>query len=679
MVWLTCFAAAEPIVTTNAHGQYSIGRYLSILEDKSGKLEIHNVASPEFSKLFKKSDAENPSYGLTKSAYWIRFDLDTRRTHQHEWLLELSYPVIDEVILFKKQNDGSFKKRVSGDMHAFKTREIKHRNIVFVLPSDTSSIQTYYLRLTTSGSMQIPLTLWDKDIFTAKDHEEQLAFGLYYGIVFVMIVYNIFVFFFIGDKSYLFYSLYLLVFTLFLMAVNGLSFEYLWPQSPWWANKSLTFFAFAFLAMSLLFTREFLATEKLLPKADRFIKIQIWLGVLIAAFSFLISYAILVRMAIVLVFPLVFTILYTAVRSLKKGYRPARYYISAWSVFMGGLVIFVFKTLGILPNNMFTQYGVQIGSTLEVLLLAVALADRISILKKEKEKAEKEAVNAEIYRLKNVEIAQALEKVQILNEQLTESKTHLTEANQYLTELNDEKNEFLGIAAHDLKNPLASIILSTELITHYYDKFSKEAVIDKVKTIEMTAARMRDIVTNLLDVNAIESGKIHMSPENINLTEFVQKICFDYTERAQAKNIELQFQPQVGDIAIFADKQAVGEILDNLVSNALKYSPCGKSVFVKVLKKNVQTALIEVRDEGPGLNEEDQKKLFKKFARLSPTPTGGETSTGLGLSIVKKLCEAIGAQVWCESREGAGAAFFVEIPLAYAQSTPAQTSQTGAF
>lgn len=247
--------------------------------------------------------------------------------------------------------------------------------------------------------------------------------------------------------------------------------------------------------------------------------------------------------------------------------------------------------------------------------------------------------------------------------QLLESQNErLINVNQNLVELNNEKNEFLGIVAHDLKNPLASILLGIEMLQRYQDRMTADQQHKKYGDMISTTRRMQAIITNLLDVNAIDTGKVTLTPVKFNFTDAVHAVVEDYKDRAKEKGIVLHFESEVAGIFAFADNNASVQILDNLVSNAVKYSPLNKNVWITV--KNVDSnARCVVKDEGPGLSEEDKKKLFGKYARLSAKPTGGEHSTGLGLSIVKKLAEAMNGNVWCESELGQGATFFLELPL----------------
>jgi len=231
--------------------------------------------------------------------------------------------------------------------------------------------------------------------------------------------------------------------------------------------------------------------------------------------------------------------------------------------------------------------------------------------------------------------------------------------------LNNEKNEFLGIAAHDLKNPLSGILSSADILKRYYA--NDEQILRFVNLMIGASEQMIDIIEKLLDVNKLESGLAIMNIKPISLA-VVAPVVADYQLRAGHKNILLQYT-SVSDEAIpvvLADERALWQVVDNLISNAIKYSPQWKNVWVRVLNRTDEDGTsfgrVEIQDEGPGISESDQQNLFGKFTRLTAQPTGGEHSTGLGLSIVKKLVELQGGRVWCESELGKGATFIVELP-----------------
>jgi signal transduction histidine kinase len=177
--------------------------------------------------------------------------------------------------------------------------------------------------------------------------------------------------------------------------------------------------------------------------------------------------------------------------------------------------------------------------------------------------------------------------------------------------------------------------------------------------ISTSAKQMFDLIVNLLDVNQIESGKFNINLQAIDLAFILQRIVTSYQDRAATKQIALHYQPPDFSAITQLDLNITRQILDNLVSNAIKYSPLGQNVYVRFIETE-QTIRCEIQDEGPGLSEQDQQKLFGKFTRLSTKPTAGEHSTGLGLFIVKKLVAALNGNVWCESVLGEGATFIVE-------------------
>jgi signal transduction histidine kinase len=257
-----------------------------------------------------------------------------------------------------------------------------------------------------------------------------------------------------------------------------------------------------------------------------------------------------------------------------------------------------------------------------------------------------------------------IDKIRLAQEQEAKNAalcySHEIEAkNAELIKLSREKNEFLGIVAHDLKNPLSAILGLTEMISEEIESLSKEELVEYAKDIRLGAKQMFDLVINLLDVNKIESGQFQVSLCSVDLSVLVRQVLHTYEGRAAAKHIQLHYQPPTLPCIGQLDEDLSRQILDNLISNAIKYSSCNKRVEVRLVQTE-HSIRCEIQDEGPGLSNTDQQKLFGKFARLTAKPTGEEQSTGLGLFIVKKLVTAMKGQVWCESELGKGSTFIVE-------------------
>ncbi len=248
-----------------------------------------------------------------------------------------------------------------------------------------------------------------------------------------------------------------------------------------------------------------------------------------------------------------------------------------------------------------------------------------------------------------------------LEETVAERTRELHDKNTRLTQLNQEKNELLGIVAHDLKNPLSAILGMSEDIEASFDEIDKEELIELAKKIQISSRQMFELITNLLDVNAIESGRINLELKVLDILPIIEFLVAHYIEIAKIKNITLHFYHAQEQYISLTDPNIVRQTLDNVISNAVKYSPKDKNIYIQIVEVENKISC-KIQDEGPGLSFADQQKLFSKFTRLTPRPTGKEHSTGLGLFIVKKLVSAINGNVSCESKLGKGSTFTIEFP-----------------
>jgi two-component system, sensor histidine kinase and response regulator len=228
-----------------------------------------------------------------------------------------------------------------------------------------------------------------------------------------------------------------------------------------------------------------------------------------------------------------------------------------------------------------------------------------------------------------------------------------------LERLNDEKNQFLGIASHDLKNPLGNILMLSQLMKTVKDEESQFD--DFMAILERSAKKMLNIIDQLLDVNRIESGHLRVEQQNIPIDELIEQTVDAFAMAAKAKQIHVQVNLETVGMMIHTDPMLLSQVLDNLVSNAIKYSPKASTVTI-ALSRHRDSVHIAVRDHGPGFSAQDQERLYHKFARLTAQPTGGEHSTGLGLSIVKRLVEALDGEIRLESDLGKGSLFTVILP-----------------
>lgn len=237
----------------------------------------------------------------------------------------------------------------------------------------------------------------------------------------------------------------------------------------------------------------------------------------------------------------------------------------------------------------------------------------------------------------------------------------LSVANVQLQAVNKEKTDILQVVAHDLRSPLQAILGHGALISEGYVTGAAELQSSGGQIVK-TSRRMSNLIDNLLDLNAIEEGRFNLHNEPVNLSELVNEAVLQHRFVAQNKRIQLDWNSNGPIVHVLAAAQPVSHILDNLISNAVKYSPRDTTTRI-TLEANGEFATVAVQDQGPGLSEDDQGKLFQKFTRLTAQPTAGESSSGLGLSIAKKMTESMGGRIGCRSQLGAGSTFFIQLPM----------------
>jgi len=230
-----------------------------------------------------------------------------------------------------------------------------------------------------------------------------------------------------------------------------------------------------------------------------------------------------------------------------------------------------------------------------------------------------------------------------------------------LSKANASKNKFLGMAAHDLRNPLASIRGLAEFLSDGTVGTLTPDQLDLVKTIHSASQSMLDLVNELLDVATIEAGELHLQLELHNLGSLLEKSVYLSNIEAVKKDTKILFTPPAQPSSALVDAAKIRQVIDNLISNAAKFSPPGSTITVE-LHAGPNIRGFSVKDQGPGIPEAEKDKLFKDFGRLSVKPTGGEKSTGLGLAICRKIVDAHGGMISAQNLPGLGCEFRVTLP-----------------
>lgn len=268
-------------------------------------------------------------------------------------------------------------------------------------------------------------------------------------------------------------------------------------------------------------------------------------------------------------------------------------------------------------------------------------------------------VHVDIFRRIARQLSIIVDKGYLVSE-LATRQAAIEAKNQELQRLNELKNTFLGMAAHDLRNPLSTIRLIASVLRDKTFPISEEERGALLDDIVQQTEHMLTLLNDLLDVSRIEAGRLELRREPLAVTDFVRQIVERHAQLASSKGTVVTLR-RVEEGMLIADPARLRQVLDNLISNAVKYSPPGSTVWVDVCPEQ-DGWRFAVQDQGPGIAPADREKLFTDFARLSARPTGGEKSTGLGLAITRRMVEAHGGIIDVDSTPGQGATFWVWLP-----------------
>lgn len=378
---------------------FNVHKAADVLEDEPGRLTLQDLLSGGASEGFRPVDPESSglaSFGFTRSAYWYRFTLDNPGTTSRRMLLVLPTPWLDTVHLYAADAQGGFHERLVGDDLPFAARE--HLTPAFVLELDVApGRHTHYLRLSTRQAFMTPIELWQPEAFQAAQQRWAAYYGMFYGILLVMVLYNGLIWLWTREANYAWYCLYLLAFSAMNASYSGFAFQFFWPESPRWSNWGHTFFIFTFQLTALLFSMTFLESKTRLPRLHRLMKgfvallLASWLGV--SVWGNAVAYNAAPVYFIFLGTPL---ILAAGLSAWRHGYRAARFFVMATMVSLSGAMCTALTVSGFLPYGFVTYHAAELGILVDVVLLSLALGDRIKLLRDQHHAAQQAVVDQKL-------------------------------------------------------------------------------------------------------------------------------------------------------------------------------------------------------------------------------------------------------------------------------------------
>ncbi len=365
---------------------------MEVFRDASGELDLTDMmiaaARGRFEPLPTRHGA---NFGYLDGTVWLRFRLQVPSGSSGRLVIEIPYVHLDRIVLHVPAAPDGQRTQRAGDLIPISERDFKYRMPAFELDLPPGETVIGYLEVSSKGSVQVPALVWERSAFQTAAKQESHLLGMYYGVLIAMALYNLLVFTSLRDTNYLYYLGALASIGLFAMTMNGFGHLLVWGNFPGFSDVAFPMFIALGNFALIQFSRSFLRVRQHLPRASKILYcLQAVSGLMIAG-AFLLPYRPVALFLTVLV-PITTLIIFTsAILCWRRGERQARYFMLAWSVFLIGATTFALSTHGLVPSNALTRNGVQIGSAIEMILLAFALADRMLLLQRENEEIRNEA------------------------------------------------------------------------------------------------------------------------------------------------------------------------------------------------------------------------------------------------------------------------------------------------
>ena len=584
----------------------SIYKYAKIACANDKDYDVSQLINGSAPLDFKPVKEENINIGFTSYNYWVSFEIDNSSDQNLHYYLETARPVTDIVNLFTIYETGAIKAARSGDNIPFTQRSYPHRKPLFEVNLKPGDKQRFFLHLKSDGEViNMPLLLRSPKDLVKITQLEQIVFGIFYGILIFSSIIYLFFFFGIRERSFLYYSCYMIFIGLMQFSLDGYFFQYITPQAGWFSDHSVIIFA----CFSTFFLGKY---------AQQFLRIKLYSVVIDKLFNAL---YVGVALLFILVFmgPKLFVFAYPLANILglvvllliissvitlyvKKGPIDV-FFTTGVLCLISGFVIFILNNFSVLPNGFFIGNSSKFGIGLEVIFLSLSMANFIRNLKNEKEEFNRLA--------------------------LVRSE-----------EMNELKSYFLSNISHELRTPLNAIL-------NLVDSIAKDSEDEKVKNncqiIKYSSHSLLSSVNDILDFSKIEKGELRLENTEFEPVKVLEHLKNNAVNRARDQGLEFQFSKSdtIPDF-LNGDVTRLVQIVNNVLSNAIKFTPSGFVKFhIDAAPKSDKrsTLILTISDSGVGIPKEKLHGIFDSFSQNNINNKRKFGGLGLGLFIVKTLVD----------------------------------------
>lgn len=580
----------------NPRQAYSLNDRLELLTDDGGELTYEDILSPDIGRQFSAVQGRI-AFGFRSSAHWFRIAV-LNETSNDTWIVQLDNPLIEHVQLYATVEA----QPLGGNYPAY---EVK------LPPGQTAS---FYFRLATDGEMTIPFKLFDPWTYHDTQTKFYFFFGLYYGLIAIVIVFVLLLLWFTRETAYLYYLIGIVCFGASTFIWNGLE------RSLFGSGhlKSAAYHALICITIWMFFPffRKILDTRRFLHPADIVLRVFMALYPLVTAASALFYRHGLGPYVSLFGQTASFAVMAVIIWCAFKGSRVALFFSIAMlpSVLLGAANLMM--SYGVFPDNMLTYFGMQFGSVVHFLLLCIVLYHRLLFMQREKEQARLEL---------------------------------------------EVRAKLLQNISHDIRAPLTYVLGGVEAFRQRLVR-DPERQDRMLSNIHQKALDVHRYVHELSRLGTLEASAEEAQREAVRFGEWIERLFHEFSSDIEQAGLRCEYrvEPAAREVKVLVQKHAIKRVLANLIDNACKYSPQHGTVELQAVldDRNIR---VTVGDNGPGIEADDLPLIFNRLHRLEQT--GGIAGQGIGLSIVKEIVDRHGGTVWADSEPGGGSRFYFTLPV----------------
>lgn len=590
----------------------------AIYADKSGRLQAADVVN----RPFQLTTTQN--LGFFNGSYWLRFHVNNPALHDRSLILELNYPVLDHVFLYRVLPGGApVLIGRAGDNEPWSSRSLSIRTLAFPLVASAGSHTEFLMQIRSTSNIVLPLTLYEQNTFWQAYAQRELRQGLLYGGIAVLIFYSLFVFIFSHERIFGLYVIHQIPIVAYLLCVDGFLYQIM-PRAEI-QNFTVIFFLILSNLIGPIFVSEYLHLRESSPRLFQIVKACIVIAVLEmllligGALQVASQFALIVSAVLLVLFPLL------GYFRVRAGDMAARYYVLAWSAFFLMGIVTALAVLGIINYDEKLFDGMKIAVFLTSVVMTIGLGVRVRTLKTDGAEVERRII-----------MAQAQAKA---------------------------KSDFLAIMSHEIRTPMNGVLGMIELLKATGLSQEQQRI---AQTIESSGDTLLSVINDILDYSKIESGNMVLDAQEFDLQHVIADSMSLFKAKLFRKGIKLlcSVSPRT-PTRVIGDPMRLRQVLVNLVSNAVKFTERGRIDLIVsgVAFGEVVRLEVAVKDTGIGIRAEDLDKIFESFSQSGKPNVSSDEGTGLGLAICRSICRLMHGDIYVESHLYQGSTFSFNVQM----------------